>query len=175
MGIETVLLTLRSTALAMIAIAPLIATRTSGQRRRSRHESVPHFHTTRLCVSWAKLQESGCNLATSRENRVFPPEKTSARVTNSGCKCAGSLPKPANPTVGLYLAVVRSRAFPPRVSSVAPHPHARHDLPAGPRCARGRTRIVTATGIAVSTRSARCAIDGRPARGQGELVMESSP
>src|SRR5271157_5482043 len=84
MGIETVVLTRRSNALATSAIAPLIATRTSGQRRRCRHESVAHFHTTRLCVSWAKPQESGCKPATSRVNRVFPPEKISARVTNSG-------------------------------------------------------------------------------------------
>ena len=115
MGIETVLLTRRSNALATSAIAPLIATRTSGQRRRCRHESVAHFHTTRLCVSWAKPQESGCKLATWQRNLVFPPEKISARVTNSGCKFSGSFRKPANPTVALYLAVVRSRASPPRV------------------------------------------------------------
>ena len=173
MGIESVLLIRRSNALATSAIAPLTVTRTSGQRRRCRHESVTHFHTTRVCVSWAKPQDSGCNLATSRVNRVFPPEKMSARVTNSGWNSAGSLTKPANTTDALYLAVVRSRASPPRVSSSAPHPHARHDRSADPRCARARTQIATITSITVSTRSARCAIDGRRARRPGVGLAES--
>src|SRR5271157_4551641 len=105
MGIETVLLTRRSNALATSAIAPLTATRTSSQRGSSGHESISHFDTTRLCVSWAEPQESGCKLAMWRGNLVFPPEKTSARVTNSGCKFSESFRKPANPTVALYLAV----------------------------------------------------------------------
>src|SRR5271166_3144470 len=113
MGIETVLLTRRSNALAMSAIAPLIATRTSGQRRRAWHESVSHFHTTRLCVSWAKPQESGRKLATWRGNLVFPPEKMSARVTNSGWKFWKSFRKPANTTEALYLAGFPDHALPP--------------------------------------------------------------
>jgi len=115
MGIETELLTRRKNALATNAIAPLTATRTSGQRRRFRHASVTHFHTTRLCVSWAKPQESGCKLATWQRNLVFPPEKTSARVTNSGWKLLESFRKPANPTVALYLACSQITRFPPRV------------------------------------------------------------
>jgi|SRR5271157_491273 len=169
MGIETVLLTRRSDALAMTAIAPLIATRTSGQRQRCRHETVTHFDTTRLCVSWAKPQESGCKLATWRGNLVFPPEKTSARVTNSGCKLLGLFRKPANTTVGLYLAVARSRASPRGSSSSAPHSHARHDPPGGPRFARGARQSVTSTGITVRTRSAQCVIDGRQIVGR-ELI-----
>ncbi len=167
MGIEAVVLTRRSNAVAASAIAPLTATRTNGWRRRCRHESVPHFHTTRLCVSWAKPQESGCNLATSRGNRVFPPDKITAGVTNSGCKVAGSFRKPANPTVGLYLAVARSRASPRgslvlfRILTLAT------TVSACQWSARGRTKIVTGTSITVSTRSARCAIDGRRARRQG--------
>src|SRR5271166_543476 len=113
MGIETVLLTRRSNALAMTAIAPLVATRTSGQRPQSEQENVSHFHTTRLCVSWAKPQESGCNLATSRGNRVFPPDKITAGVTNSGCKFSESFRKPANTTVALYLAGLPDPALPP--------------------------------------------------------------
>src|SRR5271166_4372948 len=113
MGIEIVLLTRRSNALATSAIAPLIATRTSGLRRRSLHESVAHFHTTRLCVSWAKPQESGCKPATWQRNLVFPPEKASARVTNSGWKFSESFRKPANTTVALYLACSPITRFPP--------------------------------------------------------------
>src|SRR5271165_4324802 len=113
MGIETVLLTRRSNALATSAIAPLTATRTSDQRRRSRHENISHFHTTRLCVSWAEPQESGCKPATWQRNLVFPPEKMSARDTNSGWKSAESFRKPANTTVALYLAGLPDHALPP--------------------------------------------------------------
>src|SRR5208283_1006605 len=113
MGIEAVVLTRRSNALATNAIAPLIVTRTSGQRRHSRHENISHFHTTRLCVSWAKPQESGCKLAMWQGNPVFPPEKTSARDTNSGWKLLESFRKPANTTVALYLAGLPDHALPP--------------------------------------------------------------
>jgi len=174
MSIETVLSTRVSNALATNAIAPLTATRTSGQRRRCRHETVTHFDTTRLCVSWAKPQESGCKPATWQRNLVFPPVKISARDTNSGWKSAESFRKPAIPTVALYLAVARSRALPRGSPSFAPHSHARNDRSAGPRSARGRTQIATATTITVSTRSARCAIDGRRARRPGVGFKESS-
>jgi len=113
-GIEAVVLTRRSNAFATNAIAPLTAMRTSGQQRRSRHETVTHFHTTRLCVSWAKSQESGCKFATWLGNRVFHPEKMAARVTNSGYKFSEPFRKPANTTERLCLAVLRSRAFPRR-------------------------------------------------------------
>ena len=166
-------MTRRSKALATSVVVPLLATITSGQRRRSRHENIRHFHTTRLCVSWATPQESGRNLATSRVNRVFPPEKISARDTNSGWKSAESFRKPANPTVALYLAVIRSRAPPPRVSSSAPHLDACHDRSAGAWPARGRRQNVTRTSTTVSTRSARCAINGRPGRRQGVDLAES--
>jgi len=70
--------------------------------------------------------------------------------------------------------VARSRASPRGSSSSAPHSDARHDLPAGPRSARGRTQIVTGTGITVRTRSSRCAIDGRRAPRRGADLTESS-
>src|SRR5271157_3211925 len=108
-----------SNALATNAIAPLTATGTRGQRRRSRHENISHFHTTRLCVSWAKPQESGCKLATWRGNLVFPPEKIGARVTNSGWKLT-------SPDNVVSREVGHSRARPGWRDGVEPRPKSSH-------------------------------------------------
>jgi len=88
------------------------------------------------------------------------PKANPANHPSQNCACARIPTRSARRanefvfTIRRNLAGLPDHARSPRgSSSSAPHPHARHDLPAGPRCARGRTQIATGTGITVSTRA----------------------